>query len=593
MKKYLFAIALGAMTVAACNKSEVEIKEVNDQPVGQKITLVASGEAYGTDTKATLDGAAVKWEEGDQVAVRFYKGNAKENVAGYTDGYGAWDAAFTLNPADAGKTSGSFEYTGDGVIDGVHWGYAAFYPKFDSNVGGEPDYKVWFHMQKVYEGYTSGRILMPMVANLNMEPDGMEGRPSAIALKHAGAGVRVTLKDVPASCYQASLTVPGKKIVGWYGVDPANAGTDAIVADDSENADEQTVYIKFATSDAKRDMTIIFPLPTVDMSTNGMILKLYFGEGVEFWSKTLSHGPDLTRGQVLAMPELTVDLDPDSKVAIYFNLQRNANNICLKSNDDLKTADWPGDPAEGTENIGGLKFYKWTYSAPLVWGKTISYDLIDPGKWSKDGASYTFTPNKMAYYFMMDADKNVTAIAKAPATPSITIDGDFADWDAVLGNVYTSSKGNAVTTKVYSDGTDLYLYHKVVPGEGLSYDLSGWTYFRMYMDLDNDTATGSDNWFYTGADPLATSPAVNNFLVWISKGTVDKAVIQYGDDSAIPAAGSIKVVDNSGDSIELEMKLPLSNITLLGENKDINVFSNFSVGLDGDTLGKLLGVLIP
>lgn len=314
MKKYLFAIALGAMTVAACNKAEVEIKEVKDEPVGQKVTLIATGEAYGSDTKATLDGAVTKWELNDEIAVHVYKGTAygKDNVDGGS-GFKARDITFRLADEDAGKASGKFVCTED-LDEYHHWGYAALYPQFDSNVGG--DAKVYFHMQKVYENYVSGRNFMPMVANLNIEPAGLGGRPSELNFKHVGAGIRVTFKDVPATCGQASLTVAGKKIAGdavWYGVDPANAGTDALEAADSDNADEQTVYIKFPTAAEARDITFIFPLPTVDLA-GGFTIKLWYKVGddyVAFWglpatSKAEKTLPTLTRGQVLDMGEVTV-----------------------------------------------------------------------------------------------------------------------------------------------------------------------------------------------------------------------------------------------------------------------------------------------
>ncbi|MCR5017334.1 MAG: hypothetical protein K6A64_00870 [Bacteroidales bacterium] len=314
MKKYLFLLAFGALTLAACHKE----KEVDTPtPVATTITLSASGEAFGLDlkgstTKGTLDvDGNFLWADGDQIGVRLYKGTTYNGKWTYgNDSYDAWDATFALE-SGAGKAKGTFTSTTT-INDGyVNWGYAAFFPRFSNNVSNN-DGKVYFELKKVYENYTSNTCLMPMVAY----PGGgnLETRPTDISFKHVGAGVRVTLKDVPANANQASLTVAGKNIANgdnytnWFGVNPANAGTDAIAATDGNG--ENTVYLQFATASDKRDITFIFPLPTVDLS-GGITIKLYYGsEHTEFWSKTAHPTnpalPTLGRGDLLDMPDLTV-----------------------------------------------------------------------------------------------------------------------------------------------------------------------------------------------------------------------------------------------------------------------------------------------
>lgn len=318
MKKLLFIFAFGALALVACNKE----KEIDTPtPIAQTITLSASGEAFneldinGATTKGTLNAAGnFLWATGDQIGVRLYKGT---DYLGTWTAYGyyeARDATFTLKDGFDGQSSGEFQSNDNTANDDqyVNWGYAAFYPRFSNNINNS-DGKVYFEFKKVYENYTSGTCLMPMVASLG--DGGDELRPADISFKHVGAGVRVTIKNVPADANQASLTVAGKNIVNgdtngnWYGVNPANAGTDAISATDGA---DDTVYLKFATASEKRDITFIFPLPTVDLS-GGITLKLYYGsEHTEFWSKT-AHPvapktplPTLGRGDLLDMPDLTV-----------------------------------------------------------------------------------------------------------------------------------------------------------------------------------------------------------------------------------------------------------------------------------------------
>lgn len=315
MKKLLFIFGFAALAITACNKE----KEL-DAPtlIGERITLNASGEVFtemdmnGALTKGTLNAAGnFLWADGDQIGVRLYKGSNWNGTWTYgSDSYNAWDATFALDSGFDSQSSGTFTSTTEIKDSYVNWGYAAFYPKFENHVDNS-DGKVYFKLYKVYENYTSNSCLMPMVATLGDGGDGL--RPADISLKHVGAGIRVTLKDVPADANQASLTVTGKNIVNgdtngnWYGVNPANAGTDAISATDGA---DDTVYLKFATYTEARDITFIFPLPTVDLS-GGITIKLYSGsEYTEFWKKsahpTSPALPALGRGDLLDMPALTV-----------------------------------------------------------------------------------------------------------------------------------------------------------------------------------------------------------------------------------------------------------------------------------------------
>ena len=397
MKKVLFAIALCAITFAACNKE----KEIQNT-VNEKVTIRAFGEAYseidpnGVVTKGTLNASGnFFWAEGDQIGVRVYKGTeylGTESVSGFT----ARDIAFNLDSGYNGQANGSFT-SSESLDQWHHWGYAAYYPMFDSNIGG--DGLVYFHLwpwHATYQ-YTSGTCLMPMMANLNIAPDGLEGRPSDISFKHVGAGLRVTLKNVPADANQASLTVPGKKICGWFGINPSKAGEDdgIIIATQSDNPDEQTIYLKFATDTQKRDITFIFPLPTVDLS-GGVTLKLYYGNSyTEFWSKTASNLPALTRGQLLDMPEVTVPVTPEESAAPIWI--------------DGKTHDWSSVTHTTTTSSNRILEWKYTqddnnlYFLYKVDASKITADASGSYKWG----SY--------FYIGFDTDNDATNGATASA----------------------------------------------------------------------------------------------------------------------------------------------------------------------------------
>ncbi len=346
MKKLLFAIAFGAILVVACNKEQ----EISEQRITSQTAIIrAAGEEYSDVdlngvTKGTLDASGnFIWALGDKLGVRLYKGSA---ITGHDDGsgYDAWDATFSLKDEDADKAQG--EFTCPTNVDEWLKAYAAWYPRFDetdkTNIGG--DAKLYFYLKSWYDGYTSGKSLMPMMADMSS----WSITNTKISLKHVGAGIRVTLKDVPAEANQASLTVAGKNIAGWFTVDdPTTAGTASLVA--SDGTDNNTIYLKFDTASDKRDITFIFPLPTVDLS-GGISLKLYYNNGTdehaEFWSRTASNLPALKRGELLDMPELTVPVTPEeSKAPIWI---------------DGKTKDWTN--VSHTTTTSSNRILEWKYT---------------------------------------------------------------------------------------------------------------------------------------------------------------------------------------------------------------------------------------
>ena len=573
------------MSLIACNKQQID---TNIDSSSKKIVIRAVGENYDLvsqdgATKATINASKqIEWAAGDMIGVRLYKGSAITGTDGGS-GYGAWDATFTLDAADAGKTNGSF--TCPSPTDEWLKAYAAWYPRYEdadqTNIGG--DAKLYFYLRSWYDSYTSGTSLMPMMADMS----GWSESNTDISFKHVGAGVRVTLKDVPGAANQASLTVNGKNIAGWYTVeDPTTAGIATISAGDGTNS---TVYLKFATASAKRDMTFIFPLPTVDLS-GGIEIKLYYDtDHKEFWSRKASTVPvALGRGEVLDMPDITVNRDPEGDVTLYFACNTAVTNSVMFKSDILGTAAWPGDDISANyEIIAGRKFYKVVRPASSIWGQTIDdMYIVCKDTWNTSASSGDFSKPKMAYYFEATSSAALNQLAKRPAEPKITIDGTFTDWDALSGNTKVTSSGNTTLMKAYSNGTDLFVYLKLTPGSGDTYDLSSGRYFRLYFDKDNDSTGEYTDWYRKGADAIPTG--IDSFLVYFNhSGSVSNADIQ-----GIGSDYSIKVVDNSSASLEVELRAPLTVLGTVGE--EINIFSlGYKGGTNSEFTGSVSGIMIP
>lgn len=522
MKKILFAFALCAMTVAACTKEQ---EENITTPTGKTVTLHASMEAFseidpsGVATKGTLNAAGnFLWATGDQIGVRLYKGTTYDGTDPGS-GYGAWDGTFILDDGFDGLSAGDFTCS-NSLDEYVHWGYAAFYPKFNNNVSNG-DKNVYFELKKVYDGYVSGTCLMPMVANLNIAPDGLNGRPTDINFKHVGAGLRVTLKDVPAAANQVSLTVAGKNIVNgetntaWYGINPANAGTDAISATDGSDS---TVYLKFATAASKRDMTFIFPLPTVDLS-GGITIKLYYDNGIdehaEFWSRT-AHPvapatplPALTRGQLLDMPDVPVNADPDEVVTLYFRAATPVTTKASLCSSVLGTEAWPGTELTETDFFAGSLWYKFEAPVSKIWDKNVNF-YFHGGGWASSETIADFSKHRNAYYFVAEKDLTVRQLSGRPADWSF--DSFQIDWK----DVTTSAAGRTSTgydginlLKVTANSSKVFVYLEMK--KSALYDNDDYEYANLLRIYLGDASSTTDHYWQW------TSKYTKKFSSWLKK----------------------------------------------------------------------------
>lgn len=292
--------------------------------------------------------------------------------------------------------------------------------------------------------------------------------------------------------------------------------------------------------------------------------------------------------------------DAGANVKLYVHpVTAVSNELCFKS-DILGTEPWPGTPFPSYEIVAGQKFYTMEFPAYKIWGKTIT-DLyvVDRDTWSaKDGGcTLTFPGTEMAYYINATKNVDLELLAKRPTEPSITIDGSFSDWDGIAGNSNTNSKENTVLMKSYSDGSDLFVYLKLTVKDGYPVDLSSGRYFRLYFDKDNNKATGATEWYRTGAE--AIPDGMENFLVYFNhSGSVENADIQ-----GIGSTWEIKCVNNSGASLEVELKVPISVLGKLAadtadpSDPDSDEIVIFCLGYRGgdysEFTGSVSGVMIP
>lgn len=270
MKKSLYFAAMALVVLASCAKEPVEIVDENI-PAAKEFSIVAN---LDDATKGSIDAEGkFTWTTGDKIGM-------------LVDG--------TVTALTASEISGD---KATFTATGTSWGTAAFYPWHASTTIA--DGKVTFKLPSTYT-WKEGEVFTPMIADLTGKTN-----PSSVNMKLAGAGIRVTLKDVPAYANLVALTVDGKNIKGNLEMNIADAGTDGIKASAGSNS---TVYMKFAQGSTTRDMVFTFPVPIIEDASD-ITISLYTGTDtgtkMNVFTKT-GHIPALGRGQIVNTPALTV-----------------------------------------------------------------------------------------------------------------------------------------------------------------------------------------------------------------------------------------------------------------------------------------------
>ena len=285
MKKSLIMMAAAALLLAGCAK-EMD-SPVEETPHGMKtVTLKASYDAELT--KTTYEGdKTLTWSAGDKIGVGVSVDGQIQTVAfELTDGAGSPSGTFTGQIPENGAVTGTAFYPWNGAqsSDAATGG---------SNVGG--DGNIYFHLfpETAWSEDSAPLLLAAQFDN-----------PNAIVFKQAAGAIKVILKEVPADADKLVLTVDGKEISGWFALNPANAGTDAITTANAGTGTSQLAYT-FATAEADRDMTFYFPLPAIELPSFNVEL---FAGNASLWSKASTKSRTITRGKILRMPELTVEV---------------------------------------------------------------------------------------------------------------------------------------------------------------------------------------------------------------------------------------------------------------------------------------------
>lgn len=244
MKSKLFlAIAIGAMTLTACNKEDLGNIILSNE------TISANLVDETTQTRTTLNGLQVVWNAADKISVFAENGNSVSNNAG-------------IIKTGVGTTSATFDVVLEGTTK-----LAAAYPYMDGTT------------------YANGKITMNLPESYTYVVNGIGGAPmaaiisnqtSTIAFKNAGALMGLTVNNIPVGYNKAILTSKGEEaITGACEITFDTDGKPSIKA--TTNAAGKVITINFDAAQTATNKTFYFPLPVGDYTS----LELSISNGTE------------------------------------------------------------------------------------------------------------------------------------------------------------------------------------------------------------------------------------------------------------------------------------------------------------------------
>lgn len=565
MKKLLYFVIATTLLFAACQK-EVDPIEQAQTNNHEAVTFKASIEQLADPTKASINASnQLVWAEGDKIGL-------------YVPGWGQ-NQPFTL-VGEGGSIEGEFTWDNktpeNSFADNAE---AAFFPwqgiaYGDNNVSAGTMY---FKLKDWYDGYTtSGKLLTPLVASL-------ENSSSPIKFKHAGAAVKLTINNLVSGGYKAKMSVTDEQITGNFHINPANAGTDALIPNEAANTSLN--HLTLNSWKGSGAFSWIFPIPA--LSKPKLQFEIEDGNGIVVWHKNLkAQTSDLGRGDILVMPAL--DITPYSQFI----------------QDDTDPSE-PGAPDTWTF-CGTINGNDWQDDIPMVtdgryWilsGFTFvdgdKFKIRKNHKWIVDGGdeypngegdtNWKFTSdNAGAKDIIFDSsDHSITVVSYKFPYPtvdlsslaeSVKMDGDMSDWTFV--DALTSTGTARIRSwKFTSDKENLYFFfvlrkNRMNKSEPI-YIIFDWDSTGSYS-LEGDYLPGGEA--LVSFQPFTNSDNDDGTKPTCVNGTVSTASVNGSTTDAIEAYGNNPDTSKNGESDDyyLEVSIPKTSIPSLPTSGTINI----------------------
>ena len=563
MKKSLFFVAVATLFFASCQKelNPSEQTVSNDTPC-----FKASIEQLADfETKATINASnQLIWATGDKIGIYFPDWGEKYQAFTLSDGIDTPNGTFTRDQ------SGDYSPT-DATVAYFPW--RAGTNMYEGNL--------YFELPSEYWSYDNGDMLTPLVASITSSNN--------ISFKHAGAAVKLTVNNLVSGTYAVKMSVYDKQISGYYHINPSNAGTDAMVLNDSENTSLNSVTLNSWKSTGAFNW--IFPVP--ELTKPKLKFEITDDNGVTVWKKSLAaQANDVNRGEILVMP--AVSITPYSQFTL--NTTWGVSGDHNSWGDTKMVSDGTLFIAKSVTFAANQQFKVRKDGA---WTTSYGYDQLNgvlaesngKSKWHVNAVAGTENNNIKittagTYDIIINTSDSDYCGYKAheirvvqngfpyplpKETASITIDGTFTDW----ATVSSESAGNT-TVKVVSDNSKVSLYVNIT---GVASDVWGAAdkYIYALFDLDGDPSNDADQWGNKGdfimllypyggssASPsLITSPNGN----WLCNPSTGSYTISH-----VTLNGTISDADGSGNrDVAYEFSIPRTDMPTIPSTEPVTI----------------------
>ncbi len=551
MKKTLFFVAIATLFIASCQK-EVEPTAQN---TGNNAPCFRASieQLVDSDTKAAINGSnQLEWATGDKIGIWFpswddnnYQSFTLSGGAGTTEGTFSIDTGWAYNPSDA--TVAYFPWSaGTNMYEG----------------------NLYFELPSAYWSYDNGDMVTPLVASLSSS--------DAISFKHAGAAVKLTVNNLVSGTYAVKMSVYNKQISGYYHINAANAGTDAMVPNTAENTSLNNVTLNSWKSSGA--FSWIFPVPELDNPK--LKFEITDENGVPVWKKSLAaQANDVERGDILVMPAISITPYKTFDATATWGVCGTHNSwsgdtkmvtdgtICIAksiefaANAELKVRNngtW-GD--YGTNNFGAATLNTSKSKNATTNGENIKVTVA---------GTYDVIFNQSTKEIRVVLSKYPYPLPKESA--SITIDGSFSDWAGV-----TSESAGNTTVKVVSDNTKVSVYVKITGAASDIWDNGGGNYVYALFDLDGDPSNDVDKWGNKGdfvllLYPYAAGPAIvtssaSSATTWVCVPSTTPCTVDN-----ISLAGTFTEADGDGKrDITYEFSIPRTDMPTIPSTDPITI----------------------
>ena len=604
MKKILYVVAFATFALVSCHDKNAP----ENQKESNVLTFKASIEALATDAnagnrsaesastgmaKATINSDnALVWATNDLIGI-------------YFPDFGDKNQPFRLDPADDGKTEGSFAIATEANPSGASATVAYFpyqysgtrteknypnYPSssqnnvFDKDDGNGP--VMYFKMPDEYWSYDNEKMLTPLIASISSSSDD-------ISFKHAGAAVKLTINNLAGGTYKVKMSVEDKQITGDFHINPANAGTDALALDAAENT--ALNHITLNTWKSSGAFSWIFPVPT--LTAPELSFEIVDNNGITVWSKSPKFAQkNVGRAQLLVMPALSI--------SPYSQFDANATwGVCGDHNswgDTKMITDGSLCIAKGVTFAANDQFKVRTLGG---WTTSYGWDQLNTSKSVAAAVAGTENNNiKIStagtYDIIFNSSDSeysgygaheIRVVSSSFPYPipkvsvDITIDGSFADWSEVT----PESNGNT-TVKIASDDSYIYVYVQRTNASG-DYNAiwGGVGYVYIRLDYDNDWTTNGSGVIYDNYGDFVG-------LLYPYAGSSESPAFQTSAASSWKASPSPSTVDNvtlagveSSGTATFECRIPRADIPTV-PTTTIGIKVHGNKGMSGATFSREL-----